>query len=280
MDISSILLLLVWGALVGLVFSSIGAAGGILASFGLITVIGVTDPNSVKPMAQLLALATALVFIPGYFKRKAWVLPIGLMLSAGGIVGALVGSTLSRHYLSDMSTFKPLFGLLAFLVAVQIGWKLYKERKEGKSITCFCQEGVKNITVNEKNILFDYAGKTYRCNPWSPWVAGFGIAVIASIFGVGGGFLLVPYLASILGIPMFIIPATAALAVFISGSISVANYLRMGSEIDVPILATLIIGGIVGARLGPKLNQIMKESWLQASLASIVAVIGTKYLLS
>ena len=279
MDIGNIALLLFWGALVGLVFSSIGAAGGILASFGLITLIGVTDPNSVKPMAQILALATALVFIPGYFKRKAWVLPLGLMLSAGGIVGAIVGSTLSSHYLSDMSSFKPLFGILALLVALQIGWKLYTENKEGKESTAACDKGVQNISVTEKAISFEYANKTYQCNPWAPWLAGFFIAVIASIFGVGGGFLLVPYLASILGIPMYIIPATAALAVFISSFISVSNYLRMGSEIDIAILVVLIIGGVIGARLGPKLNQIMKDSWLQASLASIVAVIGTKYLL-
>ena len=280
MDIGNIAVLLAWGMLVGLVFSSIGAAGGILASFGLITIIGINDPNSVKPMAQILAICTALVFIPGYFKRKAWILPLGLMLSAGGIVGAIVGSTLSNLYLSDMSTFKPLFGVLAFLVALQIGWKLYKEKHEGKPDNDFCDNGVTNISVTEKAISFDYAGKTYRTNPWSPWLAGFAIAVIASIFGVGGGFLLVPYMASILGIPMYIIPATAALAVFISSVISVSNYLRMGSEVDIPVLVFLIIGGIVGARLGPKLNQIMKESWLQASLASIVAVIGAKYLLA
>ncbi len=279
MDVGNIPLLLAWGALVGLVFSSIGAAGGILASFGLITLIGVTDPNSVKPMAQILAIATALVFIPGYFKRKAWVLPLGLMLSAGGIVGAIVGSTLSSRYLSDMNTFKPLFGVLALLVAIQIGWKLYKEKQQDKSEAEACEHGVKNISITGTAITFDYAQKTYQCNPWAPWLAGFLIAIIASIFGVGGGFLLVPYLASILGLPMYIIPATAALAVFISSIISVTNYLRMGSEVDVPILVVLIMGGIIGAKLGPKLNRIMKESWLQASLASIVAVIGTKYLL-
>lgn len=280
MDISSIAVLLAWGMLVGLVFSSIGAAGGILASFGLITIIGINDPNSVKPMGQILAICTALVFIPGYFKRKAWALPLGLMLSAGGIVGAIVGSTISKLYLSDMSTFKPLFGVLAFLVAAQIGWKLYKEKQEGTPDNDFCDTGVKNISVTGKAISFDYAGKTYRTDPWSPWLAGFSVAVIASIFGVGGGFLLVPYMASILGIPMYIIPATAALAVFISSIISVSNYLRMGSEIDIPILVFLIIGGIIGARLGPKLNQIMKESWLQASLASIVAVVGAKYFIA
>ena len=279
MDIGNIALYIVWGALVGLVFSSIGAAGGILASFGLISLIGVTDPNSVKPMAQLLALATALVFIPGYFKRSAWVLPLGLMLSAGGIVGAIVGSTLSNHYLSDMSTFKPLFGALALLIAAQIVWKLYHDHKSGKEQTDLCSKGVHNVRVTEHIMSFEYGDKTYQFHPWSPWLAGFLIAVIASIFGVGGGFLLVPYMASVLGLPMFIIPATAALAIFVSSFISVSNYLRMGSEIDVPILLVLIIGGIVGALLGPKLNQIMKDSWLQASLASIVAIIGTKYAL-
>lgn len=275
----SVFLLLVWGLLVGFVFSSIGAAGGILASFGLITVIGITDPNSVKPMSQILAIATALVFIPGYFKRKAWVLPLGIMLSAGGVLGAIVGSTVSSRYLSDMSSFKPLFGILSFLVAVQITWKLYQQKKHRKESIAICNEGVKNLIFTVSTISFDYADKSYCFNTWVPALAGFVIAFIASIFGVGGGFLLVPYLASVLGIPMFIVPATAALAVLISGVISVSNYIRMGSEIDYGVLLFLIIGGIVGAKVGPKINQIMRENWLQASLALIVAAIGTKYLL-
>ena len=55
---ASIPLLLLWGVIVGLVFSTVGAAGGILASFGLITVFGVQDANQVKPMAQALTLVT------------------------------------------------------------------------------------------------------------------------------------------------------------------------------------------------------------------------------
>jgi len=279
MEIDSIPLVIFWGVLVGLVFSSIGAAGGILASFGLISVIGFTEPNTIKPMAQMLSLATALVFIPSYFKRAAWVLPLGLMLSAGGIVGAIVGSTISSRYLSDMNTFKPLFGVLALLIAGQITWKLYSDKKAGIKQARVSEQGVQNIVVNEHHIAFDYGDTSYSVHPWAPWLAGFIIAVVASIFGVGGGFLLVPYMASVLGIPMFIIPATAALAIFISGSISVGNYLRMGSEIDYSVLSLLIIGGIMGALFGPKLNQLMKDSWLQAALASIVALIGTKYVL-
>ncbi len=275
----SIFLLLLWGLIVGFVFSSIGAAGGILASFALITVIGISDPNSVKPMAQILAIATALVFIPGYFKRQACILPLGIMLSAGGVLGAIIGSTVSSKYLSDMSSFKPLFGILSFLVATQIVWKLYQQKKQQEDTIKISKQGIQNLTFTPSIISFDYADKSYRFSTWAPALAGFVIAFIASIFGVGGGFLLVPYLASIMDIPMFIVPATVALAVLISCMISVSNYIRMGSEIDYSVLFFLIIGGIVGAKLGPKINQLMREHWLQASLAFIVAAIGIKYLL-
>jgi uncharacterized membrane protein YfcA len=45
---------------------------------------------------------------------------------------------------------------------------------------------------------FSYANKDYKVSLWTPWLAGFLIAVIASAFGVGGGFLLVPFMVSFL----------------------------------------------------------------------------------
>jgi len=279
MDFGTITLLIFWGTLVGLVFSLVGAAGGILASFGLITLIGVTDPNSIKPMAQILSLATALVFIPGYIRRKATVIPLALMLSAGGVMGAIVGSTLSSHYLSDMSTFKPLFGVLTLIIAAQIIWEIYKLRNEEKGNTSACEKGVHSVSAIGTTIAFSYADKDYKVSLWTPWLAGFFIAIIASAFGVGGGFLLVPFMVTLLRMPMFIIPATAAVVIFISGSISVTNYLRMGADIDWPILSFLIVGGIIGAIIGPKLNRMMQDSWLRIFLASVLSLIGLKYAL-
>ena len=55
--------LLAWGGLVGLVFSTVGAAGGILASVEMISVFGIENPNLVKPMAQALTLVTPLILV-------------------------------------------------------------------------------------------------------------------------------------------------------------------------------------------------------------------------
>jgi uncharacterized membrane protein YfcA len=142
MDIGTLSLLIFWGTLVGLVFSLVGAAGGILASFGLITLMGV---NSIKPMAQILSLATALVFIPSYIRRRAAVMPLALTLSAGGVMGAVVGSTLSNQYLSDMSTFKPLFGALTLIIGAQIIWEIYKQRNDNTKSISACHKGIHSV---------------------------------------------------------------------------------------------------------------------------------------
>ncbi len=280
MAIETILLLIFWGALVGLVFSLVGAAGGILASFGLITLIGVTDPNSIKPMAQILSLATALVFIPGYIRRHSAVMPLAMVLSAGGVMGAIVGSTLSSKYLSDMSTFKPLFGLLTLIIGAQIVWEIYKQRKDNISQISACHKGIHSVSTKNLTINFSYADQDFKVNLWTPWLAGFLIAVVASAFGVGGGFLLVPFMVSFLRMPMFIVPATAAVVIFISGTISVTNYLKMGADINWEILTFLIVGGIVGAIIGPKINRMMQDKWLKIFLATVLSLIGLKYALS
>ena len=92
--------LLAWGGLVGLVFSTVGAAGGILASVGMISVFGIENPNLVKPMAQALTLVTPLIAVPLYMRQCRLIYSLAFLLGAGGIIEALLGSTLSVSLLS------------------------------------------------------------------------------------------------------------------------------------------------------------------------------------
>lgn len=271
--------ILIWGILVGVVFSAIGAAGGILTSFGLITLFGVTDPNAVKPMTQLVVLATALTFVPGYLRHRALVWPLGLLLGAGGLIGAYAGSTLSSLYLSDMSSFRPLFGMLTLAIAMQLLWKLARQMAGHGSKKGAPGGQVEAVRLSLTHVRFRHGGTDYRVATWSPLLAGAAIALTAALFGVGGGFLLVPYMASLLGMPMHIIPATAAISIFMSLAVSIANFLRLGAAVDWGLLVPLLTGAIVGALLGPAINRRVRNSWLQGAMALIVAGIGMKYVL-
>ncbi|MGV6852219.1 MAG: sulfite exporter TauE/SafE family protein [bacterium] len=271
------MLAVVWGVLVGLIFSLIGAAGGILSSFGLITVLGFTDPNSVKPMAQLLTLAAATVFIPGYYRQKAVVLPLAVLLATGGIIGAWLGSSFSSLYLSDMSVFKPWFGALTLLIAAQMIWKHFSCKQE-RPEHVFSEQGIHKLKFTWKTLRFNYGDHVVQCASWLPFITGLIIAMLAAIFGVGGGFLLVPFMHNILRVPMFVIPATAALAIFVSSTVSVINYIHMGSQLDYKLLGLLVIGTIIGGLIGPKINRMLHGKWLNMILTAILILIGIKYL--
>jgi uncharacterized protein len=283
MDLFTLMSFLGWGAFVGIVFSAIGAAGGILTSFGLITLFGVMDPNSVKPMTQLVVLAAALVFVPGYLRLSCLVWPLGLLLGAGGLIGAYIGSTLSSLYLSDMQTFRPVFGILTLGIAAQIIWKLTRPMRNGGSTDAPAEQvvgcSVMQTTVTRKTLSFSYGTLNFSVPVWSPLVAGLLIAMTASIFGVGGGFLLVPYMAIFLGMPMHIIPGTAAIAIFMSLIVSISNFLALGAPIDLSMLVPLAIGAVVGSIVGPRVNKALKNQWLQVSLAIIVTGIGLNYVI-
>jgi len=275
MDINIILLF--WGMLVGVVFSVIGAAGGILASFGLITLVGITDPNTVKPMAQMMTLSMVAVFLPTYMKRASCVIILGLMLAFGGMLGAWLGSTFSSYYLSDMNVFRPLFGLLALVVAIQVFWKLFNAPKTVEQPSA--NQGVHSIKLEDGRLLFVHAGRDFTIPIAYPILVGFLIAMVSAIFGVGGGFLLVPFMASMLGMPMYIVPATAAIPIFIGGAVSITNYLQLGAQPDYDVLILLALGGMLGALLGPRLNRLCKDYWLKVGLCGVISLIGVRYVL-
>jgi uncharacterized membrane protein YfcA len=284
---------LLWGLLVGLVFSTVGAAGGILASVGLISVMGIQDPNLVKPMAQALTLATSLIAVPSYCQQHRVVISLAILLGCGGIFGAVIGSSLSVSYLTDLNNFRLVFGIFALGIALQILWRLsshsdqprtHSERAaaafegmvhDGVSPAAI---GVEHQQYSLRRVLFVFAGEQFSYAPWVPFLAGAGIAVISSALGVGGGFLLVPFMSILLGLPMFIVAGTAALAIAVSSVTSIANYIRLGIVLDIPLLVLLLAGTIIGAWIGPRLSEHLHERWLQAILGLVLLLIGIQYL--
>ena len=287
-------LLLAWGLLVGLVFSTVGAAGGILASVGMISVFGLQDPNLVKPMAQAMTLVTPLVAVPLYMRQCRVVYRLALLLGAGGVVGALLGSSLSHRLLADMSVFKPVFAVLVFFIAGQLIWQIF--RTSGASIELtramraaesfeyhvkgggdLCDKGVRCVVASFQRIVFAFGNERFSFHPLLPFMTGLGIAAVSSALGVGGGFLLVPFMSIVMRLPMYVIAGTSALAIAIHSITSIGNYMRLGITLDLPMLGFLLVGVVVGSSLGPVLSKYLPENGLRGLLAGILVLIGLRY---
>ncbi len=286
--------LLAWGGLVGFVFSTVGAAGGILASVGLISVFGIGNPNLVKPMAQAMTLITPLIAVPLYIRQCRVVFRLSFLLGAGGVLGALLGSSLSVNLLSDMGVFRPVFAVLVFFIAAQLAWQIFHAGRRSSELTRtmraaeaferqvrrggeLCDMGVECRQFTLRRVVFGFGDEVFEFSPWLPFATGMGIAVLSSALGVGGGFLLVPFMSIVMRLPMYVIAGTSALAIAMHSVTSIANYLRLGVELDLPMLGILLAGVVAGSAVGPALSKFIPENGLRGFLALVLLLIGLRY---
>ena len=286
----------IWGLFTGFVFSTVGAAGGILASFGFITVLHIHAANSVKVMSQILVIVSPVVALPIYLRQdrvkqiKSILFYLGFIIAAGAIIGALSGSWFSKSYLSELKSFKYLFGYLTFLVVALMVYNILKQRKkkpeqskkEGGADTAPAgKNGKLNIPsivkFSVKKIDFRCVNRDYSVQPVVLFTAGFFIAVISSIFGVGGGFLIVPFLTDVIGLPVFLAAGISILVVLISSLTSVSNYIRMGVPVIVPVLSATLAGVIIGSIAGPKISRHLNEKMLKYVLMVLLVFVGVFY---
>lgn len=295
-DASPITLIL-WGIFVGYVFTTVGAAGGILAGVGHMSIFGLKKANMVKPMNQVLTLVSPIVGTPLYLREKRIVVPTAVALGLGGIIGAMVGSSLSHSLLKDMKTFQPYFGIFTLLIALRLFYecsqKFIDSQKSVKAANKAFAEKVKElkaagrmneikeIGVNFQQIgmqnTFTFAGQEFKYNALTPFFTGIIVAIISASLGVGGGFLLVPFMSSIMGFPMYIVAGTSVLSILVSSLTSIANYLSMGSSMDLTFLAFELVGVAIGTVVAAQLSKFINARKLKLFLSFVLLYIGLKY---
>lgn len=295
-DASPITLIL-WGIFVGYVFTTVGAAGGILAGVGHMSIFGLKKANMVKPMNQVLTLVSPIVGTPLYLREKRIVVPTAVALGLGGIIGAMVGSSLSHSLLKDMKTFQPYFGIFTLLIALRLFYecsqKFIDSQKSVKAANkAFADKvkelkaagrmnEIKEIGVNFQQMgiqnTFTFAGQEFKYNALTPFFAGIIVAIISASLGVGGGFLLVPFMSSVMGFPMYIVAGTSVLSILVSSLTSIANYLSMGSQMDLTFLAFELVGVAIGTVVAAQLSKFINARKLKLFLSFVLLYIGVKY---
>lgn len=304
---------ILWGIWVGWIFSSVGAFGGIMAGVGHISVFGLGDyaktfretnpglnkllTDSIRVSNQYLVGLSALISSITYLRMGRLVMPLGLCLAIGGILGAYLIPVLTAGKI-NLSMYIGYFGIVVFAVA---GVLLYETTPAGQAskkaakaaskafedaniskkagnATDASQAGVKVKSWGLTRITFTFYGVEFGFNPIWPLLGGFVIAAISAFIGVGGGFLYVPFLTSVAGLPMFIVAGTSALAVLVSMITSIFTFMFIKSvPVDFTLIGTELIGIFIGSILGPVTSKYIPEVWLKRLFVVLAVYVGIKY---
>jgi hypothetical protein len=305
---------ILWGIWVGWIFSSVGAFGGIMAGVGHITVFGLADygrtfkstspplnkllTDSIRVCNQYLVGLSAFISSVTYYRMGRLVLPLGLCLAIGGILGAYLIPVLTAGKI-NLSMYIGYFGIVVFAVAFVLFYETTPAGQERKKAAKAAAKAFEDIHIRKcavddtgahacgvqvthwglTKIVFTFYGQEFSFSPIWPVVGGFVIAAISAFIGVGGGFLYVPFLTSVAGLPMFIVAGTSALAVLVSMITSIFTFMFVKSvPVDFVMIFTELIGIAIGSVLGPLTSKYIPEVWLKRLFVVLAVYVGIGYL--
>jgi uncharacterized membrane protein YfcA len=279
MPVGVLLIILVSG-LVGFVSGLVGVGGGFIMTPALIF-IGLPAPVAVATGASQIASTSFSGLLPQARRRNVdW--RMGALLSIGGVVGIVFGVSLF-HQLLQAGQFDVVILILYVVLLAAIGalmlWEslgVMRGRKRAGSSTL--SKGVRTIAhVLPSRLRFPRSGLYISVIP--PLALGAVIGTLASLMGVGGGFILVPAMIYLLRMPTNVVVGTSLFQVMVVSTLIVFLQANITHTVDIVLAAMLMIGGVVGAQFGARLGARMRAEQLRAVLGLILVATSIKFAL-
>lgn len=284
--------IIIGAIIVGAYFSMIGAAGGMLmAAFQVMVIqtagpIGINAANVLRPSNMALTLFSPLGAFYRYAvveRRVAW--PVGISFGVGILIGSLWLGKYATQYL-PLKTYKEWLAVLVVLMGIRTLYELTpKVMEKRKSIKAMVKkfneevakakaEGrsaqmgkIEPVKAGITDYQFKFWGESFTINPLLFGFLGLIIGIVSRSFGIGGGFLLVPAMTTLGGLPMYVAVPVSLIGTCFSSIGAFLGYLINGYLPDLWIAICIIIGGFVGGMLGSRLQKVFTEKTLKWALA-------------
>jgi hypothetical protein len=240
---------------------------------------------------------SALISSMNYYKMGRLVLPLGVALALGSVTGSIVVPIVTAGKIK-LSSYIGYFGLCVFVIGAFLFYETtgrgQSKKKSAKAAAKAFEEahmklknndavdesehGVKIVQWSMSQVKFTFYGVEFSFKPVIPIIGGFFIAALASFLGIGGGFLFVPFLTSIAGLPMFLVAGTSALTVLVGMIVSVFSYMVIkGVVVYWSLIGVELFGIFIGSMLGPRTSKYIPDIWLKRLFVVLAIYVGIRY---
>jgi len=250
------------GFLIGVSLGALGGGGSILAVPVLVFVAGQTASAATTTSLVVVGIA-ALIGAHGHWRAGRVRVTQGMMFGFVGIAGSVAGSALNRRLDGDvlLLAFAGLIVVAAWRIVV--GCPSCTRSGEANAIS---QSEVDNTMVKTRPHTMTPARVAKIAT------AGTAVGFLTGLFGVGGGFVIVPALALVLEFPMGIAIGTSLLVIAVNSALALAARAGAGS-IDWGTTLVFTAAATAGVGAGKRIaDRLEPESMQRAFAALLVAV--------
>ncbi len=270
-------LLLGLGGLVGILSGMFGVGGGFLMT-PLMFFIGIPPAVAVATGANQI-VASSVSGVLAHLRRRNVDLRMGCVLLAGGLVGAAIGvqifAALARIGQVDLLVticYVVFLGLVGGLMFAESVNALRRARLPHQPR----RRRNKHNWVHSLPLKMKFRTSGLYISVLPPLVVGLGVGLLSAVMGVGGGFIMVPAMIYILGVPTKVVIGTSLFQIiFVTGFATIAHAVTT-QTVDIVLAVLLLLGGVIGAQIGTRIGARMKAEQLRILLASLVLAVCGK----
>jgi uncharacterized membrane protein YfcA len=272
-----IFVLLGLGAAVGFLSGVFGVGGGFLLT-PLLIFIGVPPTVAVASSANQL-VGASVSGVLAHWRRGNVDFKMGYVLLVGGLIGSLLGvwiftllKRLGQIELTISICYVLLLGALGFLMMIESIRALLRLHSPGVSRRRLHQ----HTWMHGLPLKARFRRSRLYISALLPVGIGFVIGVFSAILGIGGGFIMVPAMIYMLGMPTSVVPGTSLLQIiFVAANVTVLQAYT-NHTVDAVLALVLLVGGVVGARIGTRFGMRLRGEQLRFLLALMVLAVAAK----
>ncbi|GGP78249.1 sulfite exporter TauE/SafE family protein [Streptomyces sindenensis] len=237
---STLVLALIAGAVVGLALGALGGGGSVLAVPALIYLLGFS-PASASTAALIIVTATSATALYAHARDGDVAWRTGALFALAGIGPAFLAGAAAGHLPAAVLT--GAFAVVASLAALRM-------------------------------LRPAATGTPERVRPVRAAGAGAGLGAVTGLLGVGGGFLAVPALVGVLGLRMKQAVGTSLLVITVNSLAALTSRTGTGGELRWEVIAPFAGAAILGAWDGKRLASRITGRTLQRVFAFVLLAVA------
>ncbi|EEX16891.1 putative membrane protein [Citreicella sp. SE45] len=271
----NIFLLFGLGGLVGILSGMFGVGGGFLIT-PLLFFMGIPPAVAVATGANQI-VASSVSGVLAHLKRRTVDLRMGTVLLCGGLVGAALGiwifnllKQLGQVDLLVRLCYVVFLGIIGGLMFIE-SLNALRRSKKGAVPKRRHHGWVHGLPFKMR---FRTSGLYISAIP--PLLVGVSVGVLSAIMGVGGGFIMVPAMIYLLGMPTKVVVGTSLFQIIFVTAFTTMAHAITSQTVDVLLALVLLIGGVIGAQFGTAIGTRLKAEQLRIALASLVLLVCFK----
>jgi uncharacterized protein len=272
------LVIILLGGLVGFLSGMFGVGGGFLTT-PLLMFYGI-PPTVAAASAATQVTGASVSGALAHWQRGGVDTRMGAILVVGGIFGSFAGAWLFQ-LLQGWGQIDTVIGLLYVTMLSSIGWLMARDalaalKAERTGQPLERRQKRHHPLIASLPLRWRFYQSGLYISPLAPLLLGLLTGIMTVLLGVGGGFIMVPAMIYLLGMPARVVVGTSLFQILFVTAMTTLVHAMTTQAVDIVLAALLLLGGVTGAQFGARFATKLPPDWLRLILAVIVLSVALR----